>query len=189
MLTLLLGVPPRPLAGSTTTTSADGTSANGAVDLLRLAVLNTVADIGVAHMEGRVTVPAGGIKCTIPVSKVASVDPVTVGNEFTYTITIPSDAAFYQALFNCDLINITAVDTVETQSGTPRIQLLEASNGGVISGNTVTWANLGNYTLGQAPIVLTIRALIPRSSGAGVLRDTVNVVGHPGQLPGHRTRR
>lgn len=175
VLTLLLGVPPRPLAGSTTTTSPDGTSANAGVDLLRLGVLNTVADIGLAHMEGRVTVPAGGIKCTIPVTKVSSVDPVTVGNEFTYTITIPSDAATFEALFNCDLINISAVDTVETQSGTPRIRLLEASNGGVISGNTVTWANLGNYTLGQPPIVLTIRALIPTNSGPGQLRDTVNV--------------
>jgi hypothetical protein len=45
----------------------------------------------------------------------------------------------------------------------------------VISGNTVTWANLGNYTLGQPPIMLTITARIPTNSGAGVLRDTVNV--------------
>jgi hypothetical protein len=126
-------------------------------------------------MEGAVTVPAGGLRCTIPVSKTASVDPVTVGNDFEYKISIPSDAALFASLFDCDLINISAVDTVETQSGSPRITLIEADHGGVIAGNKVTWANLGNYTLGAPPIVLTIRARIPTNSGAGVLRDKVDV--------------
>jgi len=45
----------------------------------------------------------------------------------------------------------------------------------VVSGNTVTFPSLGNYTLGGQPIVVTINARIPSSSGAGVLRDTVNV--------------
>ena len=148
MLTLLLGVPPRPLTGSTSTTSADGTSANGAVNLLRLGILNTVADIGVAHMEGRVTVPAGGIKCTDPGQQVASVDPVTVGNEFTYTISIPSDGRLLPGAVQLRPDQHHRRRHGRTQSGTPRIQLLEASNGGVISNNTVTWANLGNYKLG-----------------------------------------
>ena len=71
-----------------------------------------------------------------------------------------------------------------TQSGNPRIQLLSASHGGVISGNRVTWANLGNYTLGQEPITLTIQARIPPNSGAGVLRDTVDVTATLGNCRG-----
>jgi LPXTG-motif cell wall-anchored protein len=54
----------------------------------------------------------------------------------------------------------------------------------VISGNKVTFPSLGNYTLGQDPIVLTINARIPTSSGAGVLRDTVNVTAALGNCRG-----
>ncbi|HJV09470.1 MAG TPA: hypothetical protein VJ653_07305, partial [Acidimicrobiales bacterium] len=188
LLRLDIATGPRALGGafgSAPTATADGTSASGAVDLIRLVVLGgNVLDLGVAHMEGAVTVPAGGLKCSVPVSKVASVDPVTVGNDFQYVIRIPSDIAKFNQFFNCDLIGISAVDTVTTESGNPRIQLLEASNGGVISGNKVTWPNLGNYVLGQEPLALTITARIPTSSGAGVLRDTVEVLAALGNCRG-----
>jgi hypothetical protein len=193
LIGLTLGGQPRALrgaAGTVPATAPDGTSASGAVDLLRLRLLGDdppLVDLGLFHMEGAVSVPAGGLKCTIPVSKVASIDPVTVGQDFTYTIKIPSDAAVFTEFFNCDLINISAVDTVTTESGTPRIQLLSASNGGVISGNTVTWANLGSYAIGQPPITLTINARIPTNSGAGVLRDTVNVSAALGNCRGSVT--
>ncbi|HEX2119213.1 MAG TPA: hypothetical protein VHF91_08515, partial [Acidimicrobiales bacterium] len=194
--TVSLGAPPRALngaPGSAPALAADGTSASGAVDTLRLTLGGgllgdlVVADLALGHMEGAVTVPAGGLTCDIPVSKTASIDPVTVGQEFTYTISIPANAAQYQALFNCDLIGISATDTVETESGNPRITLLSASNGGVIQGNRVTWPNLGNYTLGQEPITLTITALIPTNSGAGVLRDTVKVDATLGNCRGGAT--
>ena len=188
-LGLTLGGRPRALNsafGTAPEEAPSGTSASGAIDLLRVAV-PLIADIGLFHMEGQVTVPAGGLRCQIPVSKVASVDPVTVGQDFAYTIRIPSDSAFFNKLFNCDLVAISAVDTVTTESGSPRIQLLGASNGGVISGNTVTWANLGNYVRGQPPIELTINARIPTNSGAGVLRDTVNVSATLGNCQGGAT--
>ena len=194
LIGLTLGGGPRALkpapVGTPPARAADGTSASGAVDLLRLSLLGAdppLVDVGLFHMEGAVSVPAGGLKCQIPVSKVASVDPVTVGQDFTYTIKIPSDPAVFTEFFNCDLINISAVDTVTTESGTPRIQLLSASNGGVISGNTVTWANLGSYAIGQPPITLTINARIPTNSGAGVLRDTVNVSAALGNCRGSVT--
>ena len=194
--TLVVGAPPRALRGapgSAPLESADGTTASGAVDYLRVTLggglLGTGAllDLALGHAEGEVSVPAGGLRCDIPVSKTASVDPVNAGQEFTYTIRIPADAAQYQALFNCDLIGISATDTVETESGNPRITLLSASHGGVIQGNRVTWPNLGNYTLGQEPITLTINALIPRNSGAGVLRDTVDVSATLGNCRGGAT--
>jgi hypothetical protein len=182
--------PPRAIKGPLNSAPAlapDGTSAAAAVDLLKVNVGGTalpLLDLIVAHMEGAVTVPPGGLKCTIPVSKVASVDPVTVGNDFNYIIRIPSDSALFSSLFNCDLVGISAVDRVTTESGNPRIQLISASNGGVIQGNTVTWPNLGNYVLGQEPITLTIQARIPTSSGAGVLRDTVEVLAALGNCRG-----
>lgn len=189
------GAPPRALngaLGSAPALASDGTSASAAVDAVRLGVLAGLAgltglDLRAGHMEAAVTVPAGGLTCDLPVSKVASADPVTVGQDFTYTISIPRDAVEFATLFNCDLINISAVDRVETQSGTPRIQLIAADKGGVISGNTVTWANLGNYTLGQPPIILTITARIATNSGTGVLRDTVNVSATLGNCRGGTT--
>lgn len=180
--TVGLGTPPRALNGALNSTPAiatDGTSASGAVDTVRLALLSlpglTGLDLALGHMEGSVSVPAGGLRCDIPVSKTASVDPVPVGSDFAFRITIPSNSALYAALFNCDLVNISAVDVVDRLSGSPTIQLLSADRGGVVRGNTVTFSNLGSYTLGGQPIVVTINARIPASSGAGVLRDTVNV--------------
>jgi hypothetical protein len=147
----------------------------------------TGVDLRLGHMEGAVTVPAGGLTCDIPVSKTASVDPVTVGQDFTYTIRIPSDPALFNTLFNCDLIGVSAIDTVTTKTGNPTIQLVSADHGGTISGNTVTWANLGDYKLGQDPITLTITARIPSSSPAGVLQDTVNVTAALGNCRGGAT--
>jgi hypothetical protein len=187
ILTLSLGGRPRGLNqafGTTPQLASDGTSAAGAIDLLRLAVPAIGTDVGLFHMEGQVTAPAGGIKCQIPVSKSASVDPVTVGQDFEYVIKIPTDTEMFNKLFNCDLVDIRVVDTVTTESGNPRITLLGASAGGVISGNTVTWANLGRYQRGSPPITLTITARIPSSSGAGVLRNTVNVSANLGNCQG-----
>jgi hypothetical protein len=192
--TLAIGAPPRQIEGapgSAPIESPDGTTAAGAFDYVRVTLLSLLGgpavDLALGHMEAAVQAPAGGLTCDIPVSKTASVDPVTIGQEFTYTIRIPADAAQYQALFNCDLIGISATDTVETESGSPQIRLLSASNGGVIQGNRVTWPNLGNYTLGQEPITLTITALVPRTSGAGVLRDTVDVDATLGNCRGGTT--
>ena len=87
LIGLTLGGQPRALrgaAGTVPATAPDGTSASGAVDLLRLRLLGDdppLVDVGLFHMEGAVSVPAGGLKCQIPVSKVASIDPVTVGQE------------------------------------------------------------------------------------------------------------
>ena len=187
ILNLTLGGRPRGLNqafGTPPQIAADGTSAAGAIDLLRLAVPALGVDVGLFHMEGQVTAPAGGIKCQIPVSKVASVDPVQVGQDFEYIIRIPNDAEFYNKLFNCDLVDIRVEDRVTTESGNPRVQLISASAGGVISGNTVTWANLGRYQRGSPPITLTITARIPSNSGAGVLRDTVNVSANLGNCQG-----
>jgi hypothetical protein len=187
ILNLTLGGRPRGLNqafGTAPQIAGDGTSAAGAIDLLRLAVPALGVDVGLFHMEGQVTAPAGGIKCQIPVSKTASVDPVTVGQDFEYVIRIPNDSDLYNRLFNCDLVDIRVVDTVTTESGTPRIQLIGASAGGVIQGNTVTWANLGRYQRGSPPITLTITARIPTNSGAGVLRNTVNVSANLGNCQG-----
>lgn len=181
LVELRLGAPPTGITGvGVPAVAADGTATSGAVDAVRVKLLAipgvlTALDLAVGHAEVSATAPPGGVKCNLPVSKVASSDPVAIGSDFTYTISIPSDPGLFAALYSCDLIGIRAVDTVSVLSGRPRFQILGADRGGVVSGNTVTFDNLGNYALGDPPILLNIRMRIPAGSPAGVIRDTLDV--------------
>ena len=167
------------------------TTAAAAVDVVRVTLLQPDAtgglhalDLRIGHMESSATTPAGGLQCHIPVNKAVSPNPVQAGQDFTWTITIPTSIDAFKAI-DCDLVNISAVDTVKTLDGSPSWTITGASNGGVVSGNsTVTWANLGTYKKGSPPIVVTITGHIPTTSGAGTLEDTVNVTATLGNCTG-----
>ena len=191
---LALGTQVRAIGGPTTsapTIAADGTSASGAVDVVRLALLEIPAvlealDLRLGHMEASAVAPPGGVVCNIPVSKEGRPDPVQVGQEFTITIRIPSDPDLFNQLFGCDLININAVDVHTVESGNARFVLTGASHNGQISadGSTVTFTNLGNYRRGDPPIELTVTGRIPGNSGAGKLKDVVTVSASLGNCTG-----
>jgi LPXTG-motif cell wall-anchored protein len=176
--------------------SADGTTTAAAVDVVRVKLLipdvdNHLLDLRVGHMEAKTVAPVGGVECPIPVTKTANPDPVTAGNPFTWTITIPS-AADSLAGTDCDLTNIKAVDVAKVLSGSPVANVTNASNGGRINGTTVsgtrtvttTWDNLGSYHPGGPPIVLTLSGNIPATSGAGVLQNSVTVTASLGNCKG-----
>ncbi len=185
--TLRIAAPPKGLSGTgAPAVAADGTSASASMDVVRLNLLDLlgVLDLSVGHFEGAVSVPAGGIRCNLPVSKIATPDPVQVGQEVVFTISIPSDPGLFNALFSCDLINITAIDTVETAEGTVDFVIVGADSGGVIEGNKVTWTNLGPYTLGSPPIQLNLRVLIRGASDDAVIRDIVDVSAELGNCTG-----
>ena len=177
-------------------TSADGTKAEAAVDVVRLDVVvpgvnQDVIELRIGHMEANATAPSGGIDCPIPVSKTATPDPVTAGNPFTWTITIPSNSSSLAGT-DCDLLNISATDVATVLSGSPVANITGVSNGGTPSTGTVStghnfstaWANLGNYHPGDPPLVVTISGSIPASSGAGVIQNTVNVTASLGNCKG-----
>jgi len=191
--TVTLGTPPHAVGGSPATPASlasDGTSASAAVDAVRLSLLQSlglnVADLRVGHMQGAVSVPAGGIRCNIPVAKASSPATIGAGEDFTISISIPSDSGLYNQLFGCDLINIEAVDVHTVTSGNVRFVLTGASNGGVINdaGDTVTFTGLGNYRRGDPPIVLTVSGRIPSNSPAGTLQDVVDVTATLGNCEG-----
>lgn len=193
LATIAIGAPPRAIGGAgAPLATADGTQAAAAVDVARVNVLDlallglNALDLRIGHMEAAVTVPEGGIRCNIPVSKVADPNPVQAGSSTTITIQIPSDTAQFAQLFGCDLIGIRAQDVHGVESGNPSFVIQSASNGGVISddGSTVTWENLGNVAVGGPPVVLEVVVFIPASSGTGVLRDTVDVVASLGNCQG-----
>ncbi|HET7719469.1 MAG TPA: hypothetical protein VFK43_05835, partial [Acidimicrobiales bacterium] len=195
LITLRVGTPPRPIGNTASPqppapVAANGTSASAAVDVVQLKVLDvpglTGLDLRVGHMESSVTAPAGGVRCEFPVSKSASPDPVTAGGTITQTIRIPSDAGAFAALFDCDLVGITAEDVISVKSGSPLFQITSASNGGAISADkkSVKWSNLGTYRPGDPPKVLTLQVAIPANSPAGVLQDTVTVSASLGNCKG-----
>ncbi|MGH9226749.1 MAG: hypothetical protein ACRD2W_23845 [Acidimicrobiales bacterium] len=191
LVDLKIGTPERQLGGSgPPLESDDGTQAAGAVDVISLSLLSgllagiTGADVRVGHMEAAVNVPAGGLRCTVPVDKSATPDPVPAGSDFVITITIPSDDATFAELFACDLIAIQVIDEHGIESGNPSFVLTGASNGGVINGNTVTWPNIGNYTIGSPPLQLTVTGRVAGNTQAGVLRDVANVTATLGNCDG-----
>jgi hypothetical protein len=187
-----VGGPPRSIGSDGAPTPAviagDGTSVDAAYDLLQLAVLTIPGlnglDLRVGHMEGKVNVPAGGIKCDIPISKTASANPVVAGNDVTISINIPRDVNQFNDLFGCDLVNIRATSTENVLDGNVKYEIVSADHGGVITDNVITWDNVGNYHPGDPPIVLSFVLRIPASSGVGTLEDVANVSASLGNCTG-----
>jgi hypothetical protein len=188
----LLGVavaePPRPIAApgrdvdiaGRPKVSPDGTQAAGAVDVVRVSLLQPVpsggfrlVELRLGHMEASSTVPRGGVGCRIPVRKDGAPTFVEPGGGFTWTISVPSAADAFDGL-SCDLVGVSAVDTARATPGVV-FTILSASNGGAIDGSTVSWGNLGRYHPGDPPIVLTIVGRVEPNSARGVLTDTVEV--------------
>ena len=191
ILDLGIGSPQRALGGAPGTApavAADGTSASAASDVVRLGVLNLVgltgANVRVGHMEVAAVAPPGGLRCNIPVDKTGTPDPVPAGQDFAITISIPSDQVTFAELFACDLLAIQVIDEHAIESGNPSFTLTGASNGGQINGNTVTWPNIGNYSIGSPPLQLTVTGRVAQNSQAGVLRDTANVTATLGNCDG-----
>ena len=83
-----------------------------------------VAGLRVGHVEATATVPAGGIKCTFPVTKVADKDPVNAGDPFTWTISIPSNSHALDGL-GCEIVSMSAIDKTSMISGNPSFSLSE----------------------------------------------------------------
>jgi len=184
---------PKQAAAAPALEQADGTKAAGAADVIRLTALDggggvTLAGLRVGHSEASVNVPAGGIKCTFPVSKVADKDPVNAGDSFTWTISIPSDSHALDGLA-CDIVSMSAVDNTSIiSSSKPSFTLTGASDGGVITGSapnyTITWPSLGTYKNGDPPKVVTITGKIANSTAAGQIKDAVNVTANLGNCNG-----
>jgi LPXTG-motif cell wall-anchored protein len=173
--------------------TGDGTSASAAVDILKLQVLNAApqlqgADLRIGHMEGSAKAASGGIDCPLPVSKTVDKTSVTAGpspgGDVTYTITIPSSIADF-ADIACDLKDISAEDTASVDAPGPSMKLVSTDHNGnidrpqvgpaVATTGHIKWANLGGYIKGSPPIVLTVHANVPSSSGAGKITNIVKV--------------
>ncbi|MEY2475878.1 MAG: hypothetical protein QOG87_1193 [Actinomycetota bacterium] len=158
--------------------SADGTLAAGAADVIRLDALavgdgTRVAGLRVGHMESKAQVPAGGFKCTIPVSKTGPAQ-ASAGETINWTIKVPSDPDALLGLA-CDLVNITVKDTIKTVAGNASGVITNISAQGKSApgnGPTATLSGLGPYKVGDPPIEVTVTA---RLTGSGRIENTADV--------------
>jgi len=174
LVTLNVGTPPHAIGGSgAAVQAADGTSASGAVDVVSALVGSPsagvhVADLRIGHMEGAAAVPAGGISCTIPITKVPNVNPVHAGSNFTYNITVHNTT-------NCVLNPAKVVDHLSGDPGVKFSIVSEDPNASSVSGNTITWDNVGPIPA-QGTKQLAITVHVPADSAAGKLTDNVSLV-------------
>ena len=193
---IALGEDPRAIGDMNTASkpelAANGTVAAAAVDVVRIIALPLadtldidLADLRIGHMESRAMVPEGGIQCSIPVTKTGTPASVEAGTDqiMTYTITVPSDVEAFKAIA-CDVVNLRVTDVTTADPGV-MFNIVSASNGGKISGNTVTWDSLGTYKPGDPAIVLTIGLTVPKESAAGMIRDTATATGALGNCKGN----
>ncbi|HEU5035137.1 MAG TPA: LPXTG cell wall anchor domain-containing protein [Mycobacteriales bacterium] len=175
LVTLKVGTPPHAIGGDGAVTAAkDGTSAAGAVDVVSAIVGDAsagvhIADLRIGHMEGSATVPAGGISCTIPITKVPNHNPVKAGDNFTYTITLDNTT-------DCTLDPAKVVDHLSGDKGVKfSITGEQPKADNVQNGDTVTWNNVGPIPAhGKKQLTLTVH--IPSDSAAGTLTDKVDLV-------------
>ena len=189
---IAIGEDPRAIGGNAESSpelAANGTMAAAAVDVVRITAslsdtLN-VTDLRVGHMESKAMVPVGGIQCGIPVSKTGTPASVVAGEDqkVTYTITVPADIEAFKAVA-CDLMNIRVTDVTTADPGV-KFTIVDASRGGVIKDNTVTWENLGSYTPGAPAIVLTVGLKVPAGSAAGKIMDTATATAVLGNCKGN----
>ena len=167
VIELVVGEDPRAIGGDATTNpaiAADGTSVAAAVDVVRLKLADgALGDVRVGHMEAKATVPAGGVTCPIPVTKVATPPIVNSTSapdgKFLTTITIKN-------AFACPLENVSMIDEMIRKTGDVTFEIDEgnANNdpkkgaGAVFTKKsstaaTASYANLGTIPVGGSKIV------------------------------------
>jgi LPXTG-motif cell wall-anchored protein len=178
--------PTPPVVGAAS--SSEGTTASAAFDLLKLnlggsgTILPTpsVLDLNLLHMEAAANLSAP-ITCNIPVVKTSNPTSVAAGDNFAYTIDIPTPSQI--PYLDCNLDDIKATDTITDASGTPSFTVTGATGGGTVTQTsattaTVTWTGL-SYKVAPVgsppnpPIQLVIYVKVPSSSTAGVVQDLV----------------
>ena len=90
-----LGEDPRAIDGNVSTKPVEtATAASGAVDVVRVSLLDTsqvrAADVRIGHLESAVAVPEGGITCGIGLAKNAIPEQVSAGQPFKWALKSPT---------------------------------------------------------------------------------------------------
>lgn len=193
---IAIGEAPRRIGGafgSGPEIAGDGTLAGGAVDVVRLKILENTGgtsggglvlssgvDLRLGHIESRAQVPVGGIRCALPVAKVADKQTVQAGDSFIYTIAVTNPFA------DCELTTVRVEDLVEVTNGV-RYSITGTSQPATVTPPLNTVQNGTNSTVvfdDIGPIApkstktVTISVSIAPNSADGVFTDTAKATGN-----------
>ncbi|MGH2688277.1 MAG: hypothetical protein ACRDKW_05660, partial [Actinomycetota bacterium] len=166
---IAVGEPPRAIGGAYGSDPVvTATEASAAVDVVRVTatLLDTlkVEDVRVGHFETKAVVPAGGIDCNIPITKVsnggANVNP---GGTFDTVITIDNP-------FDCTLTNVAAADEITTEGTT--VEVVSTDPTGTTTGTNVSWSDLPDIPPGGQ---VTLKVTQAAGTDAGTIIDTASV--------------
>src|SRR5206468_4027396 len=126
-------------------------------------------DLRVGHFEANSQVPAGGIKCGIPVTKKSNKDPVTAGDTFTVTISAKNP-------YKCVIKNVRIDDKITATGGVKWSVGATHPKADSVSNSEVVWNNVGNIPPGGQKHV-TVDITIDKNSTAGQMKDHSHVTG------------
>lgn len=162
--------------------AADGTSAAGAVDVLRVKVLSGAqtllpgfsgADIRIGHIEARAQVPVGGVLCRAGIAKDANPRFVRAGDRFTYDIDVENP-------FDCTLTGVRVTDTINGSGGIQHRVLSTNPQASVVDPPAAVGANDRRLTFNDVgPIAprsirrVTIEVEVARDAPSGFFTDEV----------------
>lgn len=174
---IAVGEAPRAIGGefgSEPVEAADGTRASGAVDVVRVTLLEAagtgrLGEVRIGHMEVEATAPSGGIECELPVTKTVTPQVVQPGDEFTYTITVDNP-------FSCELRNVRVEDTIEADSGISWTVTGTDPAADEVSDDRIVWNDIGPIAPGESTSV-TLTVVVGEDSAAGEFRDIANASG------------
>ena len=177
---IVIGEDPRAIGGDSTsqpTQGGDGTVASAAVDAVRIQLLPAAAlagidglDVRIGHMESRAQVPAGGVKCNVPVSKTADKQTVNAGESFTYNITVTNPFA------DCDLTSVRVVDNISGGTGVRYSVTGTNPTASSVSNTQVVWNDIGPIAPKQSKTV-SITIAVAANSAAGQFTDNATATG------------
>ena len=168
---------------SKATEGGNGTEASGALDVVRVRVADgskvaglqlpasSVLDVRIGHMEARAKVPAGGIRCSLPVQKTSDKQQVNAGDSFTYTIKV--DNPFE----DCELTDVRVEDTISVESGVRHSVTGTDKAADSVSSTRIVWNDIGPIPpLGSKTVSITVA--VARDSGSGLFTDTAKATGN-----------
>jgi len=126
-------------------------------------------DLRVGHFEANSQVPAGGIKCGLPVTKKSNKDPVQAGDTFTVTITAKNP-------YKCVVKNVRIDDKITGTGGVTWSVGATNPKADSVSNSEVVWDNVGDIQPGGQKQV-TVDITVGNDSTAGQMKDHSHVTG------------
>jgi hypothetical protein len=138
-------------------------------------------DLRIGHFEANAQVPAGGIKCGLPVTKTTNKDPVSAGDKFTVTITANNP-------YDCTIKNVRVDDKITATGGVTWTVGATRPKANKVTNSEVIWNNIGSIKPGGHKAV-QVDITIDADSTTGRMSDTSNVTGSCGTGNGTGTSR